>query len=1489
MNLKKKFLIILIAMLALCSMAAFSACDIGNAHQHTYADAWTQNSEYHWHKATCGDTDEVSGKAKHTFENGVCSVCGYTENSTPDDPDTPDTPDVPDDPDTPDTPDVPDVPDTPDTPDVPDTPDDPSQTEKKVYDMTNVKFEDDTVTYDSEEHSIFATNLPDGVTVTYEGNGKTTVGIYTVIAHFKGDETNYKPIADRQATLTIEKATYDMDSVTFEGLTVPYDGSEHSLKVEGKLPENVNVTYENNGKTAAGDYEVTAHFTGDSQNYEPIPDKKAMLKITKAVITGITFKDATYPYDGSEHSLKIEGVLPDEVTVRYENNDQTNAGSYQVKAIFDTGNNYEPLSEMTATLTIEKATYDMTKVKFEDDTVTYNGEKHSILATNLPQGVTATYDGNEAITAGEHVITAHFTGDSQNYHEIDDRQATLTIEKATYDMKGVTFESETLPYDGSEHSLKIKGVLPKEVNVTYEGNGKKNAGIYPVKAHFTGDSQNYHEIDDKQATLTIEKLELTVVFIGDSTIKYDGKPHKNYSVRATNLVGGDNVQFNITYSGDMIDMGEYTVRATIEEHENYKLTTGNTLTVTITREKHTVTFKQKNQPDKQFEVLDLAAFDTRQTPVPVEVKGYKVAWEEKDLSCVTQDITVNAVETPISYQIRYYLDNGKNSDFNPENYDITSETIILAAPTKNGYTFLGWFKDSLQGERIREITRGSTGDLNLYAKWEMTEYEITYYLSGGNNHTDNPKTYNITTEYSFGDATRDGYTFEGWYKDAGFHTQITEITQNMTGNLELYAKWKVITYDIHYHLNNGTDNKANPRTYDIETKTITLASPTREYYSFDGWFTENSFRTQIREITLGSFGELNLYAKWTPIDYTINYYLDGGNDSGRNPKTYNVETQTIYLEEATKDHYTFLGWYTSRSGGEKVEQIDLGSHGSRNLYAHWTPTVYEINYFTEGGANSPKNPKNYTVETKTIHLEDPTREYYTFDGWYKDAYYFEQIKEIVLGSFGELNLYAKWTPVEFEIRYHLNEGEKNGANNPATYNVESDFTFEKASRLHYTFLGWFTDDALSEPIERIEVGGHTELDLYAKWAYGTDGLQYSLMGNSQTVTSYTGTDADVVIPETWEGHPVSNISTRAFNDKSFLTAIVIPDSITMLGMGAFHGCSSLVSMTVPFVGGSKKTSADPDQQPFGYIFCPTSYSGSMNDYIPSALKNVTVTGGHIPNEAFQPSFLSSSYSSSYIINVILKEGVTSIGSRAFAICQNLKSVVISNSVTEIGESAFVTCSSLVTVEIGDESRLTTIGDYAFNHCGSLESIPIPDSVTSIGKSAFSDCKNLESIVIPDSVTEIGGGAFSSCSSLATVKIGSGVTKIDCFYGCTSLVNITIPKNVTAIGEYAFSNCSNLESIILPDGVTSIGDWAFERCESLKYIVIPESLTYVGMRAFYVCSSVYYKGTAEQWSRIYMEDGRGNELDRANRYYYSAQPNYDGQHWYYDEHGVPTVW
>ena len=232
--------------------------------------------------------------------------------------------------------------------------------------------------------------------------------------------------------------------------------------------------------------------------------------------------------------------------------------------------------------------------------------------------------------------------------------------------------------------------------------------------------------------------------------------------------------------------------------------------------------------------------------------------------------------------------------------------------------------------------------------------------------------------------------------------------------------------------------------------------------------------------------------------------------------------------------------------------------------------------------------------------------------------------------------------------------------------------------------------------------------------------------------------------------------------------------------------------------------------------------------------NISGTGEMRGYNAY--SIKSPACDNSNIKNVVIEDGITSIGNNAFYGC-SLTNIRIPGSVTSIGKYALDYCMSLTSVTI--PGSVSSIGEYAFSDCRNLTDATILDGVTSIENRAFWGCSSLTSVTIPNSVTNIGESAFWHCSELTSVTIPDGVTSIEdyVFNGCYSLTSITIPNSVTSIGNYVFDGCSSLTSITIPDSVTSIELAAFNNCNNLTSITIPDSVTSIGDSAFELCNKL----------------------------------------------------
>jgi uncharacterized repeat protein (TIGR02543 family) len=208
------------------------------------------------------------------------------------------------------------------------------------------------------------------------------------------------------------------------------------------------------------------------------------------------------------------------------------------------------------------------------------------------------------------------------------------------------------------------------------------------------------------------------------------------------------------------------------------------------------------------------------------------------------------------------------------------------------------------------------------------------------------KTYTLTAN----GFKRKGYTFTGWNTKAdgsgkSYADKASVKTLTTGGKTKtLYAQWKKTKYTITYELNGGVNNESNPATYTITTKSFALKNPTKKGYTFVGWYSDDTYKNKVTEITKGSTGKKTLYAKWKANKYTIQF--DGnGSTGGKMESMTDCKYATSYELNANKfkrTGYEFVGWNTKADGtgtsysdGEAVKKLSSKSGGTVTLYAQW--------------------------------------------------------------------------------------------------------------------------------------------------------------------------------------------------------------------------------------------------------------------------------------------------------------------------------------------------------------------------------------------------------------------------------------------------------------------------------------------------------------------------------------------------------------------------
>ena len=399
--------------------------------------------------------------------------------------------------------------------------------------------------------------------------------------------------------------------------------------------------------------------------------------------------------------------------------------------------------------------------------------------------------------------------------------------------------------------------------------------------------------------------------------------------------------------------------------------------------------------------------------------------------------------------------------------------------------------------------------------------------------------------------------------------------------------------------------------------------------------------------------------------------------------------------------------------------------------------------------------------------------------------------------------------------------------------------------------------------------------------------------NESTLTAYSGSDSEVVIPETYSIRPsdgafvegtdynVTAIGDFAFANCDSIISITIPESINSIGAGAFANCYSFENIYYNAISVS-------DLSVNNYTFYNAGANGNgITLYLGNGVVN-------IPAYLFNPVSSSSEFSPN-IVSTNMPSNITSIGDFAFAYCNKLQNVALSTNLESIGRAAFNQCEMLSNVNLQDCLKLNSIGPFAFGDCSSFTEVTIPQNVASLGKSAFANTPILEKVnynAIPSISLKTYDGVFEAAGvdgNGIVVDVGEGVVllPVELFGGQfkgdqANVVEVNLSSTVQELGAYLFKNCSGLKEITLPESLTKIGDQAFNYT-SISTIVIPKNVVFIGGSCFSSVGTVYFEDNTHDWRAVYTPGNRSYTVsaetlaDPAQAAYYLTD-KYDYYDW-----------
>lgn len=847
------------------------------------------------------------------------------------------------------------------------------------------------------------------------------------------------------------------------------------------------------------------------------------------------------------------------------------------------------------------------------------------------------------------------------------------------------------------------------------------------------------------------------------------------------------------------------------------------------------------------------------------------------------DLTLTAAWDLIWYPVTYHLNGGKNAANNVSTYNVRTG-LFLSAPTRKGYTFVGWtYTGHDSPEKDVSLPAGTIGAQEFTATWQANTYTLTLNVNGGTCEVNSIEA-TFDSPVALPTPSRVGYDFIGWYLgDTVYRGDNWALDTAAT----LVARWQAktdITYRVeHYQQDAIGDGYTRTEEQSYTGTADSKVTPATKIYT---GFVAPAKQT----VTVAPDGSLVVKYYYTRKVYTATTVTNGGSAVPTQSGRYMAP---LTMETPVRDGFTFGGWYTD---ADLTNEWNGTLSDNTTLYAHWAEETKpcDLGYVDQTDVSGYQIAK-YTGSSTTLWLPayiggkpvtaiadnafaDSMR--LTVVVLPEDLVYighssFKNCTSLLaleipssvtkIGGDAFVNCSALETLSIGDGVSRLPKGLLSGCSSLQNLAIpfvgEGDSSPDAWSGSLFGFI--FGTSEYSHSIQTKQYYGNIQSAVYyvpatlSNLTVARGDLLYGAFWGCSQLKSVTLKEGVATIGERafngcdqissiTIGSGVKDIGEYAFADCKGIETLSIPSSVVSIRPSALWGCSNIETLILPYIGYEKTVESPGPLTVLGFLFGNgTTNSTTIKQMygsgrlecvsydIPDSLKHVVVNGGNLLYGALS--------NCAGLLSLTLGDGVSIISKTALMGCTSLAELTISPSVVELHCGADPKRINISDLSAWCKMKCSGFRSMFDLYCDGkmVDDLVIPIGITSIPDNAFDHCSSLISVTIPDSVTNIGKNAFYECSNIKTVTVGSGVVSIGgaAFHGCSRLTEFIVPMGVTIIEASTFSDCFSLRSVMLPNSIVAIGNYAFRECRSLSTITFPQKIMSIGREAFRGCAEI----------------------------------------------------